>query len=478
MSHLQHYKQAIGLIASAIAHRNGFAFTHETIYLHVDATADCYHPLAKLHLEDARLALDTLDRFLTEYGLCFDDLRVGQNNSLLFRDLYPTDDRGFAPECAGYTPADPEPEYPTLSTIRGWAAQLAKHLTSKEPDLHYALSCYKSTEQLRDFYEHLLTRDGTDIKSLHEGVQRQLREGTTAQLLNNIIDILQNDERAVELHDQLMSLPKWPAPTPAQNISTAELVNKNQKPAYQVKPVAEGQPTLIELFFDNNNICLGGQAFRWCRSDYQGMYAYKFTARLIKTFDPVGKSIDELGEVDHLLANADYKHFDRTPKYTNHKKLTKGERDSMVYFTGREIEFERFVTIKQELETINIRVGTLISSQSDIKSWNVTGGEIGKPRKDKAALFWTPSNGWEIDCRQGQESLTGVFEDWNLIQHLAENNIKANNVLASDWHDERDEKAEAEAVELQRQEKQTTTRRTQSNLGAEWIDAPTKRRLS
>ncbi|PZO93273.1 MAG: hypothetical protein DI617_08945 [Streptococcus pyogenes] len=474
MSHLQHYKQAIGLIASAIAHRSGFAFTHETIYSHVDATADCYHPLAKLHLEDARLALDILDRFLTEYGLCFDDLRVGQNNSLLFRDLYPTDDRGFVPECAGYTLADPEPEYPTLSTIRGWAAQLAKHLTSKEPDLHYALSCYKSTEQLRDFYEHLLTRDGTDIKSLPDGVLRQLRQGTTAQLLNNIIDILMNDERADHLHNVLLSLP--PVHTPGQ-IAFAKTAEKIDKLKTAITTAFDEVPSLIELFFDSKDVCLGGQAFRWCRADYQGMYAYSIPARLVKSFDPVGKSIKELAKISNLL-DVDVTFFDKSPKYTSHRKLTKGERESMEYFRGREIEFERFVTIKRELETINIRVGMLISSQSDIKGWNVTGGEIGQPRKDKAALFWTPSNGWEIDCRQGQESLTGVFEDWILIEHLAENNIKANNVLASDWHDERDEKAEAEAIELQRQEKQATTRKTQSNSGAEWIDVPTKRRLS
>jgi hypothetical protein len=206
-------------------------------------------------------------------------------------------------------------------------------------------------------------------------------------------------------------------------------------------------PGDANLYFDSNDVCLGfWTSWYTGLTDYKGMYAYAFTKKLVinaKT-NPTGKKITEIcsqKEIDHPKR-------DRTPKHTHYTELTNAEKKLLDVFAGREVEFERFRVIKSELAAIKIKVGNLISSQPDIKAWYVTGGTKGQ---DKAALYFTAWDGWEIDCRENQEALTGVFENWSVIQHLDDNGIQVNGIAAGDWHNARCEKAEAEALELQKE---------------------------
>lgn len=208
------------------------------------------------------------------------------------------------------------------------------------------------------------------------------------------------------------------------------------------------------LYFDSNDICLGFWA-SWQTElpYYRGMYAYSVVASL-----PVDPKVDPRGRsVQEFLTEKEIKTIRaKSTNHTNYSELTKAEKNSMIYFVGREIEFERFLTIKKELAAIGIKVGNLISSQPNIKAWYVTGGVKGR---DKAALYYTAWDGFEVGCREGQDELTGVFEDWSVIQHLDDNDIEVNGIAAGHWHNARCEKAEAEAVALQTQEAKPKTKK-------------------
>ena len=86
-------------------------------------------------------------------------------------------------------------------------------------------------------------------------------------------------------------------------------------------------------------------------------------------------------------------------------------------FGEREKEKEQFLIIKSELSAIGAKVGTLINSRSDAKGWNITQG------KDKAALYWTVGNGWEVASRTPETELIGQWEGFDLAEHLASNDI-------------------------------------------------------
>jgi hypothetical protein len=74
--------------------------------------------------------------------------------------------------------------------------------------------------------------------------------------------------------------------------------------------------------------------------------------------------------------------------------------------------------IREELAAIGIKFGKLIKSREDVKGWNVSWDG------DKAALYWTIGNGWEIGSLKYETELTGNWEGFDLIEHLDCNGIE------------------------------------------------------
>lgn len=117
-------------------------------------------------------------------------------------------------------------------------------------------------------------------------------------------------------------------------------------------------------------------------------------------------------------------------------------------FVGREKAFKEFLVIKRELAVIGIKVGKMTASQSTIKSWNINGAEAGN---GKAAIFWD-TNGWTIGPRTVDGELPEGLQDWEIMEHLADNNVYANGLHASHWYDAIDEDAQAEALAAQKKQ--------------------------
>jgi hypothetical protein len=74
--------------------------------------------------------------------------------------------------------------------------------------------------------------------------------------------------------------------------------------------------------------------------------------------------------------------------------------------------------IREELAAIGIKFGKLIKSREDVKGWNVSWDG------DKAGLFWTIGNGWEIGSLKYEAELTGNWEGFDLMEHLDANGIE------------------------------------------------------
>ncbi|MEG4025498.1 hypothetical protein [Microcoleus sp. S13C4] len=74
--------------------------------------------------------------------------------------------------------------------------------------------------------------------------------------------------------------------------------------------------------------------------------------------------------------------------------------------------------IREELAAIGIKFGKLIKSREDVKGWNVSWDG------DKAGLYWTIGNGWEIASLKYEAELTGNWEGFDLMEHLDCNGIE------------------------------------------------------
>ncbi|MEG4406376.1 hypothetical protein [Microcoleus sp. MON2_D5] len=74
--------------------------------------------------------------------------------------------------------------------------------------------------------------------------------------------------------------------------------------------------------------------------------------------------------------------------------------------------------IRDELAAIGIKLGKLIKSREDIKGWRLDWDG------DKAGLYWTIGNGWEIASLKYEAELTGNWEGFDLMEHLDCNGIK------------------------------------------------------
>ncbi|MEG5173225.1 hypothetical protein [Microcoleus sp. B3-D7] len=74
--------------------------------------------------------------------------------------------------------------------------------------------------------------------------------------------------------------------------------------------------------------------------------------------------------------------------------------------------------IREELAAIGIKFGKLIKSREDIKGWRLDWDG------DKAGLYWTIGNGWEIASLKYEDELTGNWEGFDLMEHLDCNGIE------------------------------------------------------
>lgn len=78
----------------------------------------------------------------------------------------------------------------------------------------------------------------------------------------------------------------------------------------------------------------------------------------------------------------------------------------------------QLVIIRDELAAIGIKLGKLIKSREDAKGWRLDW------EGDKAGLYWTIGNGWEIGSLKYEAELTGNWEGFDLMEHLDNNGIE------------------------------------------------------
>lgn len=74
--------------------------------------------------------------------------------------------------------------------------------------------------------------------------------------------------------------------------------------------------------------------------------------------------------------------------------------------------------IREELGAIGIKLGKLIKSREDVKGWRLDW------HGEKAGLYWTIGNGWEIASLKYETELTGNWEGFDLMEHLDNNGIE------------------------------------------------------
>lgn len=99
------------------------------------------------------------------------------------------------------------------------------------------------------------------------------------------------------------------------------------------------------------------------------------------------------------------------------KTNSKPNKAFVAAFRGRVKEYRQFLIIQKEMEAIGIKVGKLIKSRDDAKGWNLSWNG------NKAGLFWTVGNGWDVEALKSGDELTGQWEDFSLEQFLECNGI-------------------------------------------------------
>lgn len=445
----------------------------------VALNSDAYenNPVIRRYFSDAQLAIQVINRFVIENNFSFDDLDLGYKHQ---------------PEATEKT-NQPDQVFPTWEQLGEWVDKLYKFwkcdasdrflCEQYEPDKQEALRAYMTPDQLVAFYEHLLATSprihkvtGPDLNKLALVIVRMLNpypgkievklyfndamvcvggkccehwaNSHGGNYTREIACVIPEGLNPIDMslteilsHGKDAPIEAWQAPKTAPTESTkpaTKLATQSRVEQYR-----NGKLLEVQLYFDSNHKCLGVHGKNFSPS-YQGMFAYSWCGYLPVGLNPFGKHIDEIcGDGSHRTIG-----LEKTPQHTNYSKLTKYEKELLNCFVGREVEFERFRVIKRELLIVEgIKIGALITSRDDIKGWYASAG------KDKAALYWTPSNGWEISTRDEQDELTGVFEGFDLIAALEQNDIEVNGISANDWHNARCEEAEAEAVALQQKER-------------------------
>jgi len=99
------------------------------------------------------------------------------------------------------------------------------------------------------------------------------------------------------------------------------------------------------------------------------------------------------------------------------QSIAKTNKAFAAVFADRPKQYQQFLIIREELTAISVKVGRLINSREDAKGWRLDWDG------DKAGLYWTVGNGWKIGSRKYETELTGNWEGFDLIEHLACNGI-------------------------------------------------------
>jgi len=97
--------------------------------------------------------------------------------------------------------------------------------------------------------------------------------------------------------------------------------------------------------------------------------------------------------------------------------IAKTDKALAAIFGERHKQYQQFLIIREELSAIGIKIGKLIKSRSDVKGWRLDW------HGDKAGLYWTIGNGWEVASLKYDTELTGQWEGFDLEQHLECNGI-------------------------------------------------------
>lgn len=97
--------------------------------------------------------------------------------------------------------------------------------------------------------------------------------------------------------------------------------------------------------------------------------------------------------------------------------IAKTDKALAAIFGERHKQYQQFLIIREALSAIGIKIGKLIKSRSDVKGWRLDW------HGDKAGLYWTIGNGWEVASLKYDTELTGQWEGFDLEQHLECNGI-------------------------------------------------------
>lgn len=98
--------------------------------------------------------------------------------------------------------------------------------------------------------------------------------------------------------------------------------------------------------------------------------------------------------------------------------ITKIDKKLAAIFGERVKQYQQFLIIREELAAIGIKVGKLINSREDAKGWRLDWDG------DKAGLYWTVGNGWEVASLKYETELAGNWEGFDLSEHLDCNGIE------------------------------------------------------
>ena len=97
--------------------------------------------------------------------------------------------------------------------------------------------------------------------------------------------------------------------------------------------------------------------------------------------------------------------------------IAKIDKKLAAIFGERVKQYRQFLLIREELESIGIKVGKPIKSRDDVKGWNLSWNG------DKAGLFWSVGNDWCVESLKYDTELTGNWEGFDLMEQLECNGI-------------------------------------------------------
>ena len=104
--------------------------------------------------------------------------------------------------------------------------------------------------------------------------------------------------------------------------------------------------------------------------------------------------------------------------------IAKTDKKLAAIFNDRPKQYQQFLIIREELTAIGVKVGKLINSREDAKGWRLDWDG------DKAGLYWTVGNGWEVASLKYETELAGNWEGFDLSEHLDCNGIDLEDIAS------------------------------------------------